>query len=166
MERSWRMLFLEGFPGLWMSCLPQMCWESVSSRWGATDGHMVALALHRRCRARAAAEAPASLPALPAPTLCFPSGLPSHPVRLDTLALAKKLSGRNWELGYCPPEAGIFFVLQQIQISVLLLTEKRKKKKIPTTLRRLLKTCSPTLRGRHFLFCTWLALASGPVLPK
>lgn len=90
---------------------------------------MVELALHRRCRARAAAEAPDSLPALPAPTLCFPSGLPSHPVRLDTLALAKKLSGRNWELGYCPPEAGIFFVLQQIQISVLLLTEKREKKK-------------------------------------
>lgn len=88
---------------------------------------MVALALHHRCRARAAAEAPASLPALPAPTLCFPSGLPSHPVRLDTQALAKKLSGRNWELGYCPPEAGIFFVLQQIQISVLLITEKEKK---------------------------------------
>lgn len=92
---------------------------------------MVALALHRRCRARAAAEAPASLPALPAPTLCFPSGLPSHPVRFDTLALAKKLSGRNWEQGYCPPEAGIFFVLQQIQISVLLLTENEKKKKNP-----------------------------------
>lgn len=88
---------------------------------------MVALALHRRRRAQAEAEVPASLAALPAPTLCFPSGLPSHAVGLDTMALAKKLSGLNWELGYCPPEAGIFFVLQQTQFSAPSLEKKRKK---------------------------------------
>lgn len=89
---------------------------------------MVALALHRRRGAQPAIEPPASFAAaLPAPTLRFPSGLPSHPVKLDAVALAKKLSGRNWELGYCPPEAGIFFVLQLTQFSVLRLAGGKKK---------------------------------------
>lgn len=73
------------------------------------------------------------------PALRFPSGLPSHPVKLDAMALAKKLSDQSWELRYCPPEAGISFVLQQTQFTVLLLV-KKKKKIVSTTLLMLLKS--------------------------
>jgi hypothetical protein len=113
---------------------------------------MVALALRRRNGAQAAAEAPASLAVLPAPALRFPSGLPSHPVKLDAMALAKKLSSQKWELGYCPPEAGISFVLQQTQFTVLLLVKKKKEKKnLHHTFNAFLKKAwFPSLRCKYF----------------
>jgi hypothetical protein len=75
--------------------------------------------------------------------------------------LAKKLSDRNWELGYCPPEAGIFFVLWQAKFCVLLPAEKISSKHFEYDLELF-----SWFEIWVFLFCTGSALARDWFLPK